>query len=120
MPRTIAIVLDPDYTTRLEKLAFHTPVWIVDTPSNHAAAEDAWLRATEWPQISVTVFRPLPTDPSKGDWEAFLEQLALHHPNADALQVIGGALTLPARAAMTGAGFREFEETSDGFRAKRF
>ncbi|MEA2488276.1 MAG: hypothetical protein QOH21_68 [Acidobacteriota bacterium] len=119
MPRAIAIVLERDYAARLEKLAFHTPVWIVDTPQNHAAAEEAWLRMTEWPQISVTVFRPLPAEPARADWAAFLEQLLLHHPSADALHVIGSALTLPARAAMTHSGFTELEESPDGFRARR-
>jgi hypothetical protein len=119
VPRAIAIVLERDYASRLEKLAFHTPVWIVDTPENHEAAEAAWLRRTEWPQIDVTVFRPLPDPPARADWSTFLELLVLHHPDADALHVIGSQLTLPARAALAAAGFTAFDETTDGFRARR-
>ena len=41
MSRTVAIVFDENYSSQLEKTAFHTPVWLIDTPENRAAAEEA-------------------------------------------------------------------------------
>ncbi|HEY0140098.1 MAG TPA: hypothetical protein VGF48_04325 [Thermoanaerobaculia bacterium] len=114
----LTIVLDREFGDRLEKLAFQRPVWIVESSANRTAAEAAWLRSSEWPQISVTVFRPLPDAPSKGDWEAFLAQLALHDP-VTSMDFVGAPLTLPLRAALTEAGFGEIVEGGDGFRARR-
>lgn len=113
----LAIVLDPEYGDRLEKLAFQRPVWIVESSANRTAAEAAWLRASEWPQISVTLFRPLPATPSKADWSAFLAQLDLHHP-VSSLDFIGTPLTLPLRAALLEARF-DIQEQADGVRARR-
>ena len=113
MPRSVAIVFVDDFSAQLEKLSFHTPVWLVDTAANHTAAEEAWQRAVEWPHISVTLFRP------EEDWDALLDQIALQERNIDAIDVIGGSLTAAARSALTAAGFAKFEETGNGFRAKR-
>jgi hypothetical protein len=119
MSRSVAIVLDPDYSGELEKLAFRTPVWIVDTPPNRAAAEDAWRSAVEWPHITVTLFRPPESEATRDDWRALLGQVSLLERNVDGYDVFGAALTLSARAALTEAGFVRFEETENGFRARR-
>jgi hypothetical protein len=37
MSRSVAIVFDSDFSSALGKLAFRMPVWIIDTPANHAA-----------------------------------------------------------------------------------
>jgi len=47
MPRSVAIVFAEDYSSQLEKLAFHTPVWLIDTPENRTAAEEAWRTAVQ-------------------------------------------------------------------------
>ena len=104
-------MFDPDFSSALEKLAFHTPVWMVDTPENRAAAEEAWRTAMEWPHISVTLFRDY-------DWPALLTQIALHE-RFDALEVLGTALTPAARTALEEAGFVRMHETESGFRARR-
>ena len=117
MPRTVAIVFAEDYSGDLERLSFHTPVWIADTPSNHAAAEDAWLTAVDWPHISVTLFRPPHGYPNKDDWAALLEQIGLRE-KFDAVDVIGTPLTPVARNALSGTGFDRFDETPTGFRAR--
>ncbi|HEX6160396.1 MAG TPA: hypothetical protein VF111_09550 [Thermoanaerobaculia bacterium] len=114
----LAVVLDPDFGDRLEKLAFQRPVWIVESSANRTAAEATSLRSSEWPQISVTLFRPLPATPSREDWDAFLAQLALHHP-VTSVDFIGTPLTLPLRAALGEAGLGEISEQADGFRARR-
>ena len=112
MPRTVAVVYTPDYSASLQKLAFHTPVWLVETPENRAAAEEAWHAAVEWPHISVTLFRP------EEEWRSLLAQIAIERP-VDGVEVIGCALTNEARDALAVAGFQRVEETADGFRARK-
>jgi len=118
MSRSVAIIFDSDFSDQLAKVAFRTPVWIVDTPANRAAAEEAWHATVDWPHITVTLFRP-PEKEAKEDWRALLDQVALHERSLDAIEVIGAPLTLVARAALAESGLARFEETSNGFRAKR-
>lgn len=107
------IVFDEDYSTELEKLAFHTPVWLVDTPANRNAAEQAWHAAIEWPHITVTLFR-------RQEWDTLLEQIVFQaRRTVETMDVIAAPLTDPARAAFRDAGFERLEETDLGFRAKR-
>ena len=105
------MVFDPDFSSALEKLAFHTPVWMVDTPENRTAAEEAWRTAIEWPHISVTLFRDY-------DWQTLLAQIALNE-KFDALEVLGTELTEAARNALSEAGFVRIDGTGNGFRARR-
>ena len=109
----MVIAFAEDFSAELEKVSFHTPVWLADTPANHTAAEEAWQRAIEWPHISVTLFRP------QEDWTALLDQIALQRRGVNTIDVIGGALAGSARTALSDAGFEKFEDTPTGFRAKR-
>lgn len=113
MPRNVAVVFTPDYSADLQRLAFHTPVWIVDTPANRAAAGEAWRDAIEWPHITVTLFRP--TD----DWKTLLEQIALEEKSIDNVEAIGAPLTDAVREALSHFGLDRVEETHHGFRARR-
>ena len=119
MPRTVAVVFTPDFAAQLEKLAFRMPVWLVDTPQNHAAAEESARATTEWPHISVTLFRRPPADPTREEWTALLEQISLRERALDGVDVIGSPLTVAARAVLAEAGFTRFDETPRGFRARR-
>ncbi|HJW93350.1 MAG TPA: hypothetical protein VJ901_07010 [Thermoanaerobaculia bacterium] len=112
----VALVLVPDFSASLKKLAFRMPVWIVETPANRIAAQDAWHMAEEWPQIDVTVFNGTPS--KREEWIDQIEMLDLHK-RITTLEVIGSEMTLPARAALAELGFDRFETTNDGFRAKR-
>ena len=112
MPRSVAVVFADDFSSQLEKLAFHTPVWMIDTPANRSAAEAAWMQAVEWPHISVTLFRPM-------DWEPLLEQIAMHHERFDVVEAIGAELTPELRATLERMGFVRIVETAGGFRARR-
>jgi hypothetical protein len=116
--RSVAIVFAEDFAAQLEKLSFHTPVWLADTPANHTAAEAAWQRAVEWPHISVTLFRS-PSNATRDDWRALLDQIALRERAIDAIEVIGAPLSPVARAVLDDAGFSRMEETPGGFRARR-
>lgn len=118
MARTVALILDPSFGAQLGPLAFHTPVWIVDTPPNRTAAQEAWRSADEWPHISVTMFRSLGGHAKKKDWAGLLYQIALQQP-FDTVDVIGGEITPSARGALTDAGFTHVEPTANGVRMKR-
>lgn len=107
MSRRVAIVFDADFGDRLATLAMRTPVWIVESVTNRPAVADAVNRATEWPHISVTVFRP--TD----DLKHLMSQIG--HPQR--VDVIGLPLSDDARDAIFFAGFTKVAETNDGFRA---
>lgn len=107
MSRRVAIVFDADFGDRLATLAMRMPVWIVESNANRPAVSDAMNRATEWPHISVTVFRP--TD----DLKHLLSQIG--HPQR--VDVIGLRLTDDVHDAMRAAGFANVVVTSDGFRA---
>jgi hypothetical protein len=111
LPRSVAVVFSEDFSASLEKLAFHTPVWMTDTPANRAAAEQAWRAAIEWPHMSVTLFRPL-------DWGPLLEQISMHE-RFDVVEAIGTELTPAAEEALQAARFVRIEQTLNGFRARR-
>jgi hypothetical protein len=120
MPRSVAIVFEPDYAIHLERLAFHTPVWLVDTPPNRAAAEDVLRSAAEWPHIAVTLFRSPAGQPTREDWRALLSELEIRERSFEALEVIGTPKTNVAHASLVEAGFARFDQTaSGGFRARR-
>lgn len=119
MPRTVAIVFDADYSARLEKTAFHIPVWLADTPANRTAAEEAWRAAVEWPHITVTLFRPPGDQPTPEDWRMLLEQIEFKEKTVEAIDVIGSSLTESTHDALVEAGFTRFEDTATGFRARK-
>jgi hypothetical protein len=107
MSRRVAIVFDAEFGDRLLTLVMRTPVWIVESAANRSAVAEAMNRATEWPHISVTVFRP------SDDLEHLLSQI--DHPQR--VDVTGLLLTDDAREALSSAGFTKIVETSEGFRA---
>lgn len=107
MSRRVAIVFDADFGDRLAALAMRTPVWIVESATNRSAVAEAMNRVTEWPHISVTVFRP--TD----DLKHLLSQIG----RPQRVDVIGLRLSDDVLDAMRDGGFANVVETSDGFRA---
>jgi hypothetical protein len=88
-------------------LAMRMPVWIVESSGNRAAVAEAWNRASEWPHISVTVFRPV------DDLRHLMSQIG----RPQRVDVIGATLTDEARGALRTAGFTKIDATKDGFRA---
>jgi hypothetical protein len=107
MSRRVAIVFDREFGDRLAALVMRTPVWIVESSANRSAVSEAWNRANDWPQISVTVFRP------PDDLKHLLSQIG----RPQRVDVIGLPLTDDAREALSAAGFTKIAETSEGFRA---
>lgn len=112
MARGVALVFVADYSASLEALAFRTPVWLVDTPPNRNAAEEAWRSAVDWPHISVTLFR------EQDDWKTLVDQIALRERTPDTLEVIGRALTEETREILVEAGFTRFDESERGVKAR--
>jgi len=107
MSRRVTIVFDPEFGDRLAPLVMRMPVWIAESGANRPAVAEAWTRATEWPQISVTVFRP--TD----ELRHLLSQIG--HPRR--VDVVGLSLTDDAREALYAVGFTNLAATGEGFRA---
>jgi len=107
MSRRVAIVFDTEFGDRLSGLVMRTPVWIIESATNRPAVSEAWNRSTEWPHISVTVFRPL------DDLQHLLSQVG--HPQR--VDVIGLPLSDDTRDALRAAGFMKISETAEGFRA---
>jgi hypothetical protein len=107
MSRRVAIVFNTEFGDRLAALVMRMPVWIVESTVNRAAVAEAWNRSTEWPQISVTVFR------SPDDLPHLLSQIG--HPRR--VDVIGLPLSDEAREVLLAAGFTNVAEMSEGFRA---
>lgn len=112
----VALVLLPDFSDRLQKLAFRMPVWLIETPENRSAASEVSRMRDDWPQIDVILFRGAPV--RRDEWLERLRLIDLHS-RVLTLEVLGSEMTLPARAALTERGFTKFDETPDGFRARR-
>jgi hypothetical protein len=118
MSRTVTIVLEPEFGDQLHELALRSAVWIVETETNRAAAEEAWRRAVEWPHINVTIFRP-------SDLRNLLEQVELHHgPHSQTrpfsiLEIVGAELTPEAQTSLEESGFSNVKATPRGFRATK-
>jgi hypothetical protein len=107
MSRRVAIVFDAEFGDRLDALSMRTPVWIVESGTNRSAVAAASNRATEWPHISVTVFR------ARDGLKHVLSQLG----NPQRVDVIGMTLSDDVREALEAAGLSKIVETSEGFRA---
>jgi hypothetical protein len=54
--KTVALILDPDFGQRLERIAQEMPVWILSSPSNDAAIEQA--RRSVKDDASITSYIP--------------------------------------------------------------
>lgn len=119
MARLVSIVFDSAFGDQLEKLAFRCPVWIVDTPQNVAAAEQAWSMMAEWPHISVTMFASPQRSYTREEWRRLLEQIAFQEKSIESVEVIGAALTPSARAAFADEGLEHFVDTDTGFKASK-
>jgi hypothetical protein len=122
----VAVVLDTEFGERLLALASRMPVWIVDIPTNRAAAQRCWDLNTGGTQLhGVTTFK---IDQAQSPETWLLEILAnvdLHHgqysqsPPYRAVEVCGAGLTSELREAFAELGLVEFVERSGGFVATK-
>ena len=125
-PYRIFVVLDRNYGHRLDELACHGPVWIVDTPANRNVAQQIWTAAPNRDHLEgVTTFK-FPADSSSEDILINeLDTIDLHHgtysanPPYTIIEVIGSDISDKAKEALAEFGFDHIEATPQGFRATR-
>jgi len=125
-PYVVALVLEPEFGERLFGLAARVPVWIVDTPTNHTAAQTYWVEHPGQPHTEgVTTFK-VERSASPEAWCAeVLSDIDLHHgesshdPAYSAVEVFGTTLTAALREGFKDYGMAEFEERPGGFVAKK-
>lgn len=126
-PYTIALVLDPEFGQKLATLAARVHTWAIDTPTNRAVAERMW-KATESEghdiETGVTTFKP--QGAGAEEWcLAVVDQLDVHHnhyshdPAYSVLEVYGARLSERIREEFGRYGLVHFEETTQGFIAKK-
>ena len=125
-PYCVFVVLDGEYGTRLSELIMKGPIWIVDTPTNRAAAEIFWAASLDRKQSDgVTLFKSKNIGFPETILLANLYTIDLHHnsysadPPYTVLEVIGTSLSEKIKTELSEYGFNEFFTTSEGFRAER-
>ncbi|HEV8366910.1 MAG TPA: hypothetical protein VGQ39_03075 [Pyrinomonadaceae bacterium] len=120
----VALVLEPEYGERLIGLAAGSHVWVVNTPTNRAAATEYWSRNPgHRVETGITTFKYAEEASRLETYLGILDRLDLHHaeyssnPPYSELEVIGLPLTKKAKLAARDLGFVRFEQTAEGFRA---
>lgn len=121
----VTVVVDPAYGHRLLAIPADMPVWIVDTPVNRAAAQQAWSQRCTDHLHGVTTFKFRETDSAEDTLVSQLNTIDLHHgiysahPPYTVIDVIGAALSDRVKTEMGEFGFDKFHPTTSGFRAVR-
>lgn len=126
-PYTVALVLDPEFGEKLATVCARVHAWAIDSPKNREIFESLWKEpACEGYEIEtgVTIFKPKGVDVE--DWcVAVIDQLDMHHnhyshdPPYSVLEVYGARLSERIREEFGRFGLVHFEETSQGFIAKK-
>lgn len=125
-PYAVVIVVDREYGDRLSELPPNFPVWIVNTPSNRAAAERVWANRPDGSHlVSVTTFNCREGASAEQALVDEFDTIDLHHgtyssePPYTGVEVIGTQLSDTIRTELSEYGFNEFHSTAEGFRAVR-
>jgi hypothetical protein len=120
----VAVVLDPTFGDRLGALAEDMPVWVADTPTNRAVAEQIWHDHKGGLRADVTTFR-VSQHEAPEDWcKSIIGTVVEHHgeyshnPPVSVLQIIGAKPTEPLRDALAEYGFTSIDLTPQGFQAR--
>ena len=124
--RTVAIVLDPSFASRLSSLADRAAVWIVDSSDNRPAIEALWTaRRVQQAAYDVTVFRPIPDLSSEDHLGGVLRSIERHADSDDEapplewIEVYGLASSPAIESLLRRNGFGGTAPLSDGFRARK-
>jgi hypothetical protein len=117
----VALVLDPDFGAKLEKIAARVPVWVPETAGNLPAIVEAWKSA----KLKVTGF-VVDERETREQWcRSVLGDVDEHHgplscvPPYSELEIIGIELSPTLRALFEGYSFIHFDETDGGFVARK-
>ena len=115
----IAVVMDQDFGHRLWELAQRVPLWVCNPATNSPVIQELWETSRLSPdQTAVTSFSRPSSVPEQGFIDT-LEPIDLHHPSWLVLEVYGIRRTAQVMAALEDYGAEEFQDTANGFRAKR-
>ena len=125
---SIALVVDPEFGDKLSSVAARVHTWAVDTPENRRVAERLWAALPAPGEYNiengVTAFTPRGTGPE--EWcISVIEEVDLHHnhhshdPGYTVLEVYGVTLSPRIREGFEEYGFVRFDETADGFIARK-
>jgi hypothetical protein len=122
----VFVVLDRDYGERLSELAKNGPVWIVDTPTNRAAAQRSWTANPNRSHLDgITTFKTTDTSSPETALIEQLDTIDLHHgmysanPPYTVLEIIGTTISERTKSELSQFGFDQFQGTAEGFRAVR-
>ena len=123
--RTIAIVLDPEFSTRVASLAERVAVWIVDSDANRPAIEALWnARRSRQVMCDVTIFRRIPGLSTEDHLDGVLRSIETEadveeeRPALEWVEVYGLAATESIEALLRARGFGGSAPLPDGFRAR--
>jgi hypothetical protein len=125
-PMTVALVLDPNYGTKLNDLVRRMPVWVADTPENRSVTEELWKQYREAGSATeLSIFKVNEDMSLEESCLSILNTIDLHHgeyssdPPYDMLEVIGIAATPNIRNALSALGFATVIDSPAGFQASR-
>ena len=129
--RTIAIVLDPDFGTRVATLAERAAVWIIDSDANRPAIESLWnARRTRHAAYDVTVFRAIPGLSIENHLDGVLRSIETdagidvdddedeERPPLEWVEVYGTEPSESIESVLRARGFGGSAPVTDGFRAR--
>lgn len=127
MAYSVALVLDPDFGSRLKDLSTRLHTWVVESPQNASVTHEVWNalpKGKNGIESGVTIFKPF--GKTREDWcIAVIDALDLHHndhshdPGYSVLEVIGVAASEAIRDEFSEFGFEFFRDTDDGFIAQK-
>src|SRR5690349_18727044 len=117
----VHLIVAGDCGERLMDLPAGEPAWIADTPPNKPVIQ----RMRSQKREGITSFQVAPTAAPEAWLVGILDQVDLHHgeysqsPPYSVLRVVGVGLSRPLREELESYGFRQFEDTPDGFLAHK-
>jgi hypothetical protein len=122
----VFVVVDKEFGTRISELLKRGPVWIVDTPTNRAAAQIIWTARSDQNLLDgVTVFKLFDCCSIEDTLVNELDIIDLHHGSHSAdppytmLEIVGIQVTERIKSELSRFGFNKFEKTTTGFCAVR-
>ena len=124
--RTVAVVLDPSFSSRLSSVAERVAVWIIDSAANRPAIEALWsARRTRQATYDVTVFREIPGLPIEDHLSGVLRSIEKDAgvddelPPLEWVEVYGVDATDAIGSLLHARGFGGTAPLADGFRARK-
>ena len=125
-PHKVTLVLNSDYGDKLASLAESSHVWVVDSIANRSAAAEYWSRNPKHRvEAGITTFQSSANESPLESCLKMLDTIDLHHgqyssnPPYSIFEVIGCPLSKAVKSSIEAFGFRNFEATAEGFRARR-